>query len=185
MTTVRISLRAKPHWRARSAVCAIFAAQFLLALPGPSAVAAEAAKEAPSAPAGYQQSHVLIPMRDGVHLDTLVLAPSDATRSYPILLVRTPYEVSAKWSNLEPAFTDAGYIFVTQSVRGRYQSEGQFIQMTPHKAVKHSPTDVDASSDTFDTIDWLIKNIPRNNGRVGLRGISYAVFCLKKQMINA
>jgi putative CocE/NonD family hydrolase len=185
MATLTISLSSTPRRRAQSAICAAIVALFLLGISGALATAADASKEAQSAPAGYQQSRVLIPMRDGVHLDTFVLAPTDATRSYPILLVRTPYEVSAKWSNLEPAFTDAGYIFVTQSVRGRYKSEGQFIQMTPHKAVKRSRTDVDASSDTFDTIDWLIKNIPRNNGRVGLRGISYGGFYAAAGMIDA
>src|ERR1700677_2093364 len=185
MTTTTMSIAPKPHWLARSAICTAFAALFQLGIPGVHATAADASKEALPVPAGYEQSRVLIPMRDGVHLDTFVLAPTDATRSYPILLVRTPYEVSGNWSHLESAFTDAGYIFVTQSVRGRYKSEGEFIQMTPHKAAKPSRTDVDASSDTFDTIDWLIKNVPRNNGRVGLRGISYGGFYAAAGMIDA
>jgi uncharacterized protein len=171
-----------PRWHVQSAVCAGLAGLFLLTILGSVATAADSSK---SAPAGYQQSRFLIPMRDGVRLDTLVLAPTDTTRSYPILLVRTPYEPSLKWSGLEPAFVDAGYIFVTQSVRGRYQSEGQFIQMTPQRDVKRSRTDMDASTDTFDTIDWLIKNIPRNNGRVGLRGISYGGFYAAVGMIDA
>jgi len=134
-----------------------------------STTMAEAADTAatPKSPAGYHRSRFLITMRDGVRLDTPVLAPDDTTRSYPILLVRTPYDPSKHWMDPEPEFEAAGYIFVTQSVRGRYGSEGQFIHMTPHKNVKRARTDVDASSDTFDTFDWLIKNIPDNYGRVG------------------
>jgi uncharacterized protein len=185
MAACMMSTESQPQWLAWSSLCAAFAALLQLTLLGASATAADASKEAPAIPAGYQQTRFLIPMRDGVHLDTFVLAPTDATRSYPILLVRTPYEVSGKWSYLERQFTDAGYIFVTQSVRGRYKSEGQFIQMTPHKVVKRSSTDVDASTDTFDTIDWLVKNIPKNNGRVGLRGISYGGFYAAAGMIDA
>lgn len=176
---------AKSPWRPRLRLGATFASLLLLGIPGAFTIAADASKQAERVPEGYQQSRFLIPMRDGVHLDTVVLAPADATRPYPILLMRTPYEVSGNWSYLEPAFTEAGYIFVTQSVRGRYKSEGQFIQMTPHKAVKNSRFEVDASTDTFDTIEWLIKNIPRNNGRVGLRGISYAGFYAAAGLIDA
>jgi hypothetical protein len=124
-------------------------------------------------------------MRDGVRLDTLVVAPNDATRSYPILLVRTPYDPAAKWMNIEPEFLVARYIFVTQSVRGRYGSEGVFVQMRPQQDIKGTRADVDESSDAFDTIDWLVKNIPRNNGKVGLRGISYNGFYAAAGMIDA
>src|ERR1700722_2206628 len=108
MATRRIGLTALPGWRVPSAIGAGLAGLFLLALLGSVATAADSSK---SAPAGYQQSRFLIPMRDGVRLDTLVLAPADTTRSYPILLVRTPYEPSPTGSGLEPAFVDAGYIF--------------------------------------------------------------------------
>ena len=179
------SIDPKSRGLATSALCTAFAALILFSTPGAPAIAANSLKEMPPLPAGYGQSRFQIAMRDGVRLDTIVLAPTDTTRSYPILLVRTPYEIVGSWSYLEPAFTAAGYIFVMQSVRGRYNSEGDFIQMTPHKKVKRSRTDVDASSDTFDTIDWLVKNIPRNNGRVGLRGVSYGGFYAAAGMIDA
>jgi uncharacterized protein len=178
--------------QARPLICATLVGLLLGALGQPSTAADSSKKTAsPSAaveepaPAGYHRTRLLIPMRDGVRLETFVLAPTDTARTYPILLARTPYDPSSKWSDPEPEFAGAGYIFVTQSVRGRYGSEGRFIQMTPYKHNKRSHTDVDASSDTFDTIDWLIKNIPRNNGRVGLRGISYGGFYATAGMIDA
>jgi putative CocE/NonD family hydrolase len=155
-----------------------------LIVPNSLATAADTSKEEKSIPAGYQESRVSIPMRDGIHLDTFVLSPVDGRNTYPILLMRTPYGVSSDWSYLEPAFTKAKFIFVSQSVRGRYESGGDFVQMTPHKE-KKSSTDVDVSTDTYDTIDWLVKNIPRNNGRVGLRGISYGGFYAAAGMIDA
>jgi len=208
MATLSKQFSASPRRHGYPLICMAFVGLFLMATRGHSATAADATKIADSsvaatkkaaetpaetpaekaaekAPAGYQRSRFRIPMRDGVHLDTFVLAPTDRSRSYPILLARTPYDPSAKWTDPGPAFAHAGYIFVTQSVRGRYGSEGRFIQMTPYKPVKRSRTDVDASSDTFDTIDWLIKNIPRNNGRVGLRGISYGGFYAAAGMIDA
>jgi hypothetical protein len=188
-----MDLRTEPRRHTYLPICIALLGLSLLATLGDSATAADSSKKAASttfdaaekAPTGYQRSRLSIPMRDGVRLDTFVLRPTDASRSYPILLVRTPYEPSAQWTDPEPAFADAGYIFVTQSVRGRYGSEGHFIQMTPYKRVKRSRTDVDASSDTYDTIDWLVKNIPGNNGRVGLRGISYGGFYAAAGMIDA
>jgi uncharacterized protein len=176
-------LFANARWIVRSTILTLIVA--LMSAPGAPASAAISAKEAPPLPAGYALSRFQIAMRDGVHLDTIVLAPTDTMRSYPILLVRTPYEIDGSWAYLEPAFAEAGYIFVMQSARGRYKSEGHFIQMTPHKSVKSSRTDIDASTDTFDTIDWLIKSIPRNNGRVGLRGVSYGGFYATAGMIDA
>jgi putative CocE/NonD family hydrolase len=123
-------------------------------------------------------------MRDGACLDTFVLAPRGSSRTHPILMVRSPYDPTAEWMGPEPEFARAGYIFVTQSARGRYGSEGVFVQMRPHNDHKNSRADIDESSDTFDTIDWLIKNIP-NNGRVGLRGISYNGFYAAAGMIDA
>lgn len=124
-------------------------------------------------------------MRDGVCLDTFILAPKSTARAYPILLVRTPYDPTAEWMRPEPDFERAGYVFVTQSARGRYGSEGVFVQMRPHNDHKVSRSDIDESSDTFDTIDWLVKNVPNNNGRVGLRGISYNGFYAAMGMIDA
>jgi putative CocE/NonD family hydrolase len=124
-----------------------------------------------------------IPMRDGVKLFTSVYAPKDKSVTYPILMTRTPYSVEpygpgAYQRSLGPgpAFAQEGYIFVYQDVRGRYMSEGEFKWMTPYITNKRGLNDVDESSDTYDTIEWLLKNVPNNNSRVGLYGISYPGF---------
>jgi putative CocE/NonD family hydrolase len=136
-------------------------------------------------PSSYTLTRQRVQMRDGVCLDTFIIAPSSTSRTLPILLVRTPYDPTAEWILPEGAFQRAGYVFVTQSARGRYGSEGAFVQMRPHNAHKRSRSDIDESSDTFDTIDWLVKNVPNNNGRVGLRGISYNGFYAVAGMIEA
>jgi uncharacterized protein len=185
MTLHALGIGQRPRRLMGSIICAPIAALLTLALAGASAVGASVSKDEKPLPTGYRLEHVSIPMRDGVRLDTFVVSPTDLKQTYPILLVRTPYEIIGSWAYLEPEFTDAGYIFVMQSARGRYKSEGDFLQMTPHKEVKTSRSDVDASSDTYDTIDWLIKNIRQNNGRVGLRGISYGGFYAAAGMIDA
>ncbi len=132
----------------------------------------------------YTKHEVLIPMRDGVKLFTSIYAPKDKSRTYPILLLRTPYSVAPYGidnyrASLGPAsekYMRDGYIFVYQDVRGRGRSEGEFVHVRPHIPVKKSKTDIDESSDTYDTIDWLVKNIGGNNGRVGMWGISYPGF---------
>src|SRR5262249_32494588 len=142
--------------------------------------------------AHYTKYEYKIPMRDGARLFTAVYVPKDPSQSYPILMTRTPYSVapygvaSAK-ADLGPsaAFGKEGYIFVYQDVRGRWMSEGQFADMTPHRTEKRGPRDVDESSDTFDTIDWLLKNVPNHNGRVGQWGISYPGFYTSCGMIDA
>jgi putative CocE/NonD family hydrolase len=131
-------------------------------------------------------------MRDGTRLFTAIYAPRDTTRTYPILLTRTPYSVGPYGNNAFPAslgpwsgFQDPAYIFVRQDVRGRYMSEGYHQFMTPHLSVKQNARDVDESSDTYDTIDWLIKNVPRNSGRVGTFGTSAPGFFVVAGMIDA
>ena len=126
----------------------------------------------------YTKFEYRVPMRDGKKLFTSVYVPKDSSRSYPFLLNRTPYSVGPYGADhyrksLGPSdeFQRAGYIFVFQDVRGRYMSEGTFIEMRPHIDVKKSNTDVDDSSDTFDTIEWLLRNIPNNNGKAGIWGI--------------
>jgi putative CocE/NonD family hydrolase len=133
--------------------------------------------------ANYTKYEYQIPMRDGVKLFTAVYVPKDTSQTYPIMLSRTPYSVAPYGVDqyrrgLGPSeyFMKDGFIFVYQDVRGRYMSEGTFVEMTPHLDVKKGPKDIDESSDTYDTIDWLIKNIPRNNGKVGMWGISYPGF---------
>jgi uncharacterized protein len=129
----------------------------------------------------YTKREVRIPMRDGVKLFTAIYEPKDKG-TYPILLNRTPYTVSPYGENeyrqtLGPdaLFAKEGYIFVYQDVRGRWMSEGQFEDVRPDIA-NTAPNDIDESTDTYDTIDWLVKNVANNNGRVGIYGISYPGF---------
>lgn len=131
-------------------------------------------------------------MRDGVRLFTAVYAPKDRSQSYPILLLRTPYSVRPYGENeyktmLGPGwhFTREKFIFVYQDVRGCFMSEGQFVNMTPHRSVRNDRSDIDESTDTYDTVDWLLKNIPNHNGRVGQWGISYPGFYTAAGMIDA
>ncbi len=139
----------------------------------------------------YQKYEYQIPMRDGVKLFTSVYVPRNSATTWPILLSRTPYSAAPYGAEAYSPFLGPGrrwaeerYIFVTQDVRGRYHSEGHFVHMTPHRENK-GPKDVDESTDTWDTIDWLVKNVPRNNGRVGLWGISYGGFFATAGMIDA
>jgi putative CocE/NonD family hydrolase len=131
-------------------------------------------------------------MRDGVKLFTAVYVPKDESRQYPILLNRTPYSVRPYGADQyksdlgpSPLFGKAGYVFVYQDVRGRVMSEGEFVNMRPHNPNKNGSKDVDESSDTYDTIDWLLKNVPNHNGRVGQWGISYPGFYAAAGMIDA
>lgn len=134
--------------------------------------------------AGYTKTEVRIAMRDGKRLFTSIYTPNDLdpAKRYPILLMRTPYSVGPYGIDrykgaLGPSieFERSGYIFAFQDVRGRYMSEGEFVNMRPHIDHKQG-TQIDESSDTFDTIEWLVRNTPRNNGRVGMWGISYPGF---------
>jgi len=140
----------------------------------------DAAKELEYNRAHYTKYEYRIPMRDGVKLFTAVYAPKDHSQSYPILLQRTPYSVGSYGidnfrGKLGPAaaFDKEQFIFVFQDVRGRYMSEGQFVDVPVPKEKLNGPKDTDESTDTFDTIDWLLKNVSNNNGRVGMRGVSY------------
>ena len=142
--------------------------------------------------AHYTKYEYRIPMRDGKRLFTCVYAPKDPAQKYPLLMSRTPYScapygVDQYKSSLGPSalFAKEGYIFVYQDVRGRWMSEGEHVNMRPHLAEKKSPSDIDESSDTFDTIDWLLKHVPGHNGRVGTYGISYPGFYTSAGMIDA
>lgn len=142
--------------------------------------------------ANYTKYEHRIPMRDGKRLFTSVYIPKDATQTYPFLLSRTPYSVSPygvdKYrGSLGPneQFAKSGYIFVYQDVRGRYMSEGEFVEMTPHIASKRGPRDIDESTDTYDTIEWLTKHVQPNNGKAGIVGISYPGFYAAAGMIDA
>ncbi len=131
-------------------------------------------------------------MRDGVHLFTSVYVPKDLSKAYPFLIDRTPYSVGPYGVDLyrtqlgpSPDFDKSGYIFVFQDVRGRFMSEGTFVEMRPHIDNKKSNKDVDDSSDLYDTIDWLLKNIPNNNGNAGIWGISYPGFFTSASIIDS
>ncbi len=140
----------------------------------------------------YTKREVQIPMRDGVKLHTVIYEPKDTSQKYPFLMIRTPYSAgpygeTAFRTNLGPSeqLMKDGYIFVYQDVRGCYKSEGTFLHMTPHRREKKSSRDVDESSDTHDSIDWLLQNVSNHNGRVGMWGISYPGFYAAASMIDA
>ena len=141
----------------------------------------------------YTKYEYRVPMRDGKRLFTSVYVPKDESEPSPILLNRTPYSVAPYGADKYKAevgpseeFGKLGkYIIVYQDVRGKNMSEGEFINMTPHKPNKKGPADFDESSDAYDTIEWLTKNIPNNNGRVGTWGISYPGFYTAAGMIDA
>ncbi|MFO0954169.1 MAG: CocE/NonD family hydrolase [Isosphaeraceae bacterium] len=155
----------------------------------PSTAAAQGLEEVK---ARYTKYEYRIPMRDGVKLFTAVYVPKDAAPGgplYPIIFTRTPYSVAPygvdKYkSDLGPSplFGKDGYICVYQDVRGRWMSEGEFVNMRPEK---DGSSRVDESTDTYDTIDWLVKNVPGNNGRVGQYGISYPGFYTACGVIDA
>lgn len=140
----------------------------------------------------YDQVEHRIPMRDGVELYTLFYIPKDKSKKYPILLNRTCYNASRRnnWKtggHPSQYLVRDGYIFAFQDVRGRYQSDGQFTTMTPNipgNDIKNTK-DIDESSDTYDAIDWMIKNIKGNNGKVGMFGISYPGFYTAAALPNA
>ena len=142
--------------------------------------------------AHYTKYDFRIAMRDGVKLFTSVYVPKDRAQSYPIMMMRTPYSVAPYGIDnyrtfLGPSdlFTKEGFIFAYQDVRGRYLSEGEFIDVPPHKSHLDGPKDADDSTDTYDTVDWLIKNVPNNNGKVGIWGISYNGFYATHSLINS
>ncbi len=157
-----------------------------------ASVSSTAAQNLEYTKANYTKREVYITMRDGVRLFTSIYEPKDDSKPYPILLDRTPYSVGPYGEDryrdtVGPSFVaeKEGFIVVYQDVRGRWMSEGKFDHMRPHKDVKSGPKDIDEATDTWDTIEWLVKNIPNNNGRVGMWGISYPGFYSAAGMIDA
>jgi uncharacterized protein len=153
--------------------------------------------ERPAAGFDYLRREVMIPMRDGVKLHTVILVPKGA-KGAPILLTRTPYDADALtdhvhsahlgptlqgYDNAVDVIVDGGYIRVIQDVRGKYHSEGDYVMNRPFHGPQN-PTPVDHSTDTYDTIDWLVKNIPESNGKVGILGISYNGFLTLAALVN-
>jgi putative CocE/NonD family hydrolase len=161
--------------------------------------AARAQTAPPNAPQGvdavrarYTKYEYRVPVRDGVRLFTQVYVPKDASQRYPFLLTRTPYSVAPYGvdnyrASLGPSesFEREGFIFVYQDARGRYMSEGEFLQVRPYAPDKRGPKDVDESTDTYDTIEWLLKNVPNNNGRAGMVGISQPGFHVAASIIDS
>ncbi len=152
----------------------------LLALTAMTIGSGALAQETSPVKARYTKHEYQIVMRDGVKLFTSVYVPKDTSQKYPIIMQRTPYSVAPYGPDNyrgslgpSPRFMAEGFIFVYQDVRGRNMSEGEFAWMRGYKPKKSSPTETDETTDTWDTIEWLVKNIPNNNGRVGMWGISY------------
>ncbi|HYO84694.1 MAG TPA: CocE/NonD family hydrolase [Bryobacteraceae bacterium] len=141
--------------------------------------------------ASYTKHEAMVPMRDGVRLFTSVYAPKGTTEQYPVLLNRTPYTVApygvdnyrAKLGHSEK-YAREGFIFVYQDVRGKGRSEGQFVHVRPHNPGRKSPADTDESTDTYDTVEWLLKHF-RTSGSVGMYGISYPGFYAAHGAIDA
>jgi uncharacterized protein len=172
-------------------------------LPHPAAAQATLPNETPGklVPAtdsfDYVRRDVMIPMRDAVKLHTVILVPKGAHHA-PILLTRTPYNANeltghansshlnanlSGYDNAMEVLSDGSYIRVVQDVRGKYGSEGDYVMTRPLQGPLN-PTNVDHSTDTYDTIDWLIKNIPETNGKVGILGISYDGFTTLMGLVN-
>jgi len=145
----------------------------------------------------YERRTVMIPMRDGVKLHTVILVPKGA-RNAPILMTRTPYNADkttshvnssdlgpslAGYDNATDVIVEGGYIRVVQDIRGKYGSEGEYVMNRPLQGPQN-PTKVDHATETYDTIDWLVKNVPETNGRVGILGISHDGFLPLMALIN-
>lgn len=153
--------------------------------------------QADSPEASYLREHYTkyefnVPMRDGVRLFTAVYVPKRRGKSYPILLTRTPYSVKPYGVDVSPTphgplnhYAKEGFIFALQDVRGRNGSEGTFVNMRPIIANKTTAQEIDESTDAYDTIEWLVKNVPHNNGRVGMMGVSYPGYYAACGMIDS
>src|SRR5260370_30771658 len=148
-----------------------------LLLLGLFAVCCAAQQTAPSPASSpvFNLQEVMIPVRDGVHLQTVILTPVGATKQLPILFRRTPYGVPEKAPSEMPAslkeLAQDGYIFVIQNLRGRFKSEGVFKLSS--QVDLSDPKATNETTDAYDSIEWLIKNVPNNNGKVGMYGVSY------------
>lgn len=156
-----------------------------------SSMAARMARASAKIRRNYVKHEYMVPMRDGVKLFTAVYTPRRTKEKYPFLLFRTPYSCRPYGEDRyraslgpNPTLDEDGYIFVFQDVRGKYLSEGEFVNMTPHVPEKRGATDVDESTDTYDTIEWLLETIPNHNGRAGMWGISYPGFYSAASMID-
>src|SRR6266481_655999 len=129
----------------------------------------------PDPPDGFDKIEQMIPMRDGVKLHTVIYSPKSHSEPLPILFNRTPYGIDNIYRGLPGSLKeqiDEGYILAFQDIRGRFKSEGQFVMQRPLRE-SGNPKAIDEGTDAYDTIDWMVKNLPKNNGRVGMFGTSY------------
>jgi len=134
----------------------------------------------------YEKREYMIPMRDGVHLHTAVFSPKSRQEALPFLIERSPYGWDSAAVDINVGMSDLardGYFLVFQDIRGRYQSEGQFVLQRPVRNPKDEHS-IDEGTDTYDTIDWLLKNVPGNNGRAGIMGISYGGWLTEMALIE-
>ena len=156
----------------------------LLALLAPAGLAGQKPSER------FTRQQVMIPTRDGTRLNTEIYVPKAATGPLPIILTRTPYGLGHDGDGFNPALgtsyrelADDGYIFVFQDIRGRFKSDGQFVMLRPPRDPK-DPKAIDEGTDTWDTIEWVLKNVPGHNGRVGMLGVSYGGWLTVMAMLD-
>jgi uncharacterized protein len=155
---------------------AAYAALVIVSAAAPCGITFAQTPATPADPAAaFEKTEVMVPMRDGVKLHTTIYAPKNATGNLPILLTRTPYGIAGAGGSFATSYAELaeeGFIFAFQDIRGRFGSEGQFVMLRPPRD-KRDTKAIDEGSDTYDTIEWMLKNVPRNNGRVGMLGVSY------------
>jgi putative CocE/NonD family hydrolase len=154
---------------------AAYAALVIVSAAAPCSITFAQTPATPADPAAFEKTEVMVPMRDGVKLHTTIYAPKNATGNLPILLTRTPYGIAGAGGSFATSYAELaeeGFIFAFQDIRGRFGSEGQFVMLRPPRD-KRDTKAIDEGSDTYDTIEWMLKNVPRNNGRVGMLGVSY------------
>src|SRR6185437_15285687 len=129
-------------------------------------------------PAGFDKIEQMVPMRDGVKLHTIIYAPKNHSGPLPIIFNRTPYGIYGIYRAFPGSLQeliDEGFIFAFQDIRGKFKSEGQFVMLRDPRGPGNK-TNIDEGTDTNDTIDWMLKNVPNNNGRVGMAGTSYGAW---------
>jgi putative CocE/NonD family hydrolase len=161
-------------FRARTAR-AFFLALCTVALASPKLAEAQRVAEGTPPIPSFDKTDTMIAMRDGVRLHTNYFVPKGFVGNLPIIMIRTPYGIEGGERSFAGAYAELareGYIFVHQDIRGRYRSEGQFVMLRKMRD-KRDPKAIDEATDTYDTIEWLLKNVPHNNGRVGMMGVSY------------
>jgi putative CocE/NonD family hydrolase len=157
----------------------LFLAVFFLPLWAP-------AQQQTDPPAGFNKIEQMVPMRDGVRLHTIIYAPKTHSEPLPIILNRTPYGIDNIYRAFPGSLTeliDEGFIFAFQDIRGKFKSEGQFLMQRPPRGPLNN-TNIDEGTDTYDTIEWMLKNVPGNNGRIGMTGTSYPGWLVMMAVID-